>query len=53
MLKIDSTDYTIQWNYQYIYPGVTTGIEYKQKKIPGFLHQYPQDNTRMYLLGQF
>jgi hypothetical protein len=29
MLKIDSTDYTIKWNYQYIYPGVTTGIEYK------------------------
>ena len=56
MIKLDSTDYNIKWNYQYIYDYGTAGsvgIEYKQKKIPGFLHQDPRDDTRMYLLGQW
>lgn len=41
MIKIDSIDHTMVWNYQwkYEYPGgVSTGLEYRQKKIPNFLH---------------
>lgn len=52
MLKVNSATYEIKWNYQYKYEGDTTNNEWKQKKIPGFLHQDPRDNTRMYLLGQ-
>lgn len=52
MLKVNSATYEIKWNYQYKYEGDTTNNDWKQKKIPGFLHQDPNDNTRMYLLGQ-
>jgi len=46
--------HTIKWNYQYFQTvGVVAGDEYKNKKIPGQLHQDPNDRSRMYLFGQF
>lgn len=49
MIKINSRDRTIKWNYE-----TNKGTKAApQKKIPGFLHQDPNDRTRMFLLGQY
>lgn len=53
-MKINTADQTIKWNYQYfVQTGFVTGDQYKNKKIPGFLHQDPSDPSRMYLFGQW
>jgi hypothetical protein len=53
-LKIDSTDFLIKWNYQtFETVGVLAGDEWKNKKIPAYLHQDPDDSSRMYLMGQY
>jgi len=55
ILKIDSSERTIKWNYQYYYTPIEADSSdvYKNWKVPGFLHQCSNDVSRMYLIGRF
>ena len=54
VVKVNSVDFTIKWNFQYFsQPTGAIGTDWMNKKIPGTLHQDPNDNKRMYMFGQF
>jgi len=54
VVKINTADNSIKWTYQFFETtGLATGDVYKNKKIPGMFVQDQDDNSRMYLFGQF
>ena len=54
ILKIETAEARIEWNYQYYRSTDGSDAEaYKNWKVPGFLHQSRGDTSRMYLLGRF
>jgi len=53
VIKINSVDQKIKWNFQFSKDVVSGGITYPNRKIPGFLAQDPKDTSRLYLIGQF
>mmetsp|Transcript_9983 Transcript_9983/g.16777 ORF Transcript_9983/g.16777 Transcript_9983/m.16777 type:complete len:207 (+) Transcript_9983:176-796(+) len=51
VLKINSVSQLIKWNFQYYTAVASAADAWKNKKIPGLLHQDPNDDGRMYLIG--
>jgi len=52
IVKIRKADQAITWNYQY-YVSTTSNTKWQNMKVPGFLHQDPNEPTRMFLIGMW
>jgi hypothetical protein len=53
IVRVHDETREIVWNYQYFKRTAQEADAYQNYKVPGFLHQDPNEPSRMYLLGRF